>query len=138
MLVAHPGKPPAPAVFPEPSALNAHRTRFLQAWAALDRELLKRLPSQAVCFGIGEAAGLLRAYAPRAWDRIHACTADLVTTNFFGVLPVRPLDSLPEDTAVLVGVRPADQRKVAERLRARFASVTTWYDLIGPGSQGRI
>ena len=31
---------------------------------------------------------------------------------------------------VLVGVRPGDQPRVAERLAARFRRVVTWYDLV--------
>jgi hypothetical protein len=37
---------------------------------------------------------------------------------------------VPPEETVLVGVRPSDQARVAERLRHRFARVVTWYDLV--------
>lgn len=113
------------------SALNARRRAFFDRWAALDEHLLSRAPSHAVCFGTGEAATLLRAYAPRSWARVRACTADDVsaTASFHG-LPVLSLETLPRDAPIVVGVRAADQRRVAERLRCRFDSVITWYDLV--------
>jgi hypothetical protein len=111
-------------------ALNARRCAFLARWAALDARLLSRTSSHLVCFGTGEAATLLRAYAPSVWARVTACTTDtLIATSFYG-LPVVSLDAVAPDTPVLVGVRSADQRRVAERLRRRFDSVITWYDLI--------
>jgi hypothetical protein len=83
-----------------------------------------------VCFGAGEAAGLLRAYAPRAWASVRACTVDGDSRGGFGALSMIPLDSVPAGETILVGVRPADQPHVAERLAARFARVVTWYDLV--------
>ena len=93
-----------------------------------------RAPAAVVCFGVGEAAGLLRAYAPRTWARVQACTADRQALNpaspDFGGLPIVPLDTLPPSTSLLLGVRPADQPPVRDRLARQFASVTTWYDLV--------
>jgi hypothetical protein len=93
-----------------------------------------------VCFGAGEAAGLLRAYAPRVWSSVRACTADDVpavasakageSRDTFGDLPLVPLDSVASHETVLVGVRPIDQPRVAARLAARFPRVVTWYDLV--------
>jgi SAM-dependent methyltransferase len=112
------------------STLNARRSAFLDRWAALDERLLSRAPSHVVCFGTGEAATLLRAYAPQLWARVTACTADtLIGTSFYGV-PVIALDTVARDTPILVGVRSADQRRVADRLRGRFDSVITWYDFV--------
>jgi SAM-dependent methyltransferase len=131
MLVAAPAASPATTpVFSDPAGLNERRSSLLERWAALDGRLSSRLPAGAVCFGTGEAAGLLRAYAPVAWGRVRACTADAANGGRFGALPMWPIDGLPPDTPILVGVRPADQQHVAERLAGRFASITTWYDLL--------
>jgi hypothetical protein len=110
---------------------------YLERWRALDERLLTRTKAPLVCFGAGEAAGLLRAYAPRVWSWVRACTADAVpaakggeSRATFGELPLIPLDSVKSDETVLVGVRPADQAQVARRLGTRFTQVVTWYDLI--------
>ena len=112
-------------------SLNARRVEYLERWRRLDEGLLAKLPPDVVCFGAGEAAGLLRAYAPRSWSRVRACTADAPEAGSFGAVPLVPLPAVPADAAILVGVRPADQPRVAARLRSRFARVTTWYDLVG-------
>jgi len=106
------------------------RSRYLAAWRALDQRLLERIPDRVVCFGAGEAAGLLRAYAPRTWERVRACAIDGSPAGGFGELPLIPLDEIGEHETVLVGVRPLDQPRVAERLRSRFPNVATWYDLL--------
>jgi SAM-dependent methyltransferase len=105
-------------------------TRYLDRWRQLDDRLQTRLTGSAVCFGAGEAAGLLRAYAPRAWSQVRACTIDPPAKGTFGELPIVPLDEVKDDETVLVGVRPTDQARVAERLTARFQRVVTWYDFV--------
>ena len=104
--------------------------RYLERWRQLDDRLQSRMSGSAVCFGAGEAAGLLRAYAPRAWASVRACTVDGDSRGRYGELPMIPLDSIPDGETLLVGVRPADQPRVAERLAARFTRVVTWYDLV--------
>jgi SAM-dependent methyltransferase len=135
MLVAAAAAPGESRIVVEsPQALNGRRAALLGRWAALDARLEGRVPPGAVCFGIGEAAGLLRAYAPRTWTRIRACTADPRALNpappAFGGLPIVPLEALPRETPILVGVRPLDQAAVAARLAGQFATVATWYDLV--------
>jgi SAM-dependent methyltransferase len=135
-------------------------TTYLERWRQLDDRLHARVQGSIVCFGAGEAAGLLRAYAPRVWSSVRACTVDGVPAGWFaegepsastvfvgspgdptlakaeeslrrfGELPMIPLESVPPDETMLVGVRPADQPRVAERLAARFRHVVTWYDLV--------
>jgi SAM-dependent methyltransferase len=130
MVVARRGTPRiVPALLP--AAADA-RAAYLSAWSGLDVQLLDRVAVPAVCFGVGEAAGLLRAYAPRTWARIRACTLDgIPTAPRFGSLPIVALDSVAAHESVLIGVRPLDQPRVAERLRSRFSRVITWYDLVG-------
>ena len=114
-------------------------TTYLERWRQLDDRLHPRVQGSIVCFGAGEAAGLLRAYAPRVWSSVRACTVDGLpaaaakaeeSPGRFGELPMIPLESVPPDETMLVGVRPADQPRVAERLAARFRRVVTWYDLV--------
>lgn len=104
--------------------------RYLERWKQLDSRLQTRIEAPAICFGAGEAAGLLRAYAPRTWSSVRACTADGQASGVFGELPMIALDAVRREDAILVGVRPQDQRRVAERLRSTFDRVITWYDLV--------
>jgi SAM-dependent methyltransferase len=104
--------------------------RYLEQWQQLDARLQARIDGPVVCFGAGEAAGLLRAYAPGTWARVRACTIDGRPQGTFGPLPVVPLEEIGADESLLVGVRPLDQARVAERLRARHPRVITWYDLV--------
>jgi SAM-dependent methyltransferase len=113
-----------------PAALVAARESYLRAWQQLDASLCARLPSRVVCFGAGEAAALLRAYAPTSWSRVDLCATDADAGGRFGDRPHVRLDDVSRDEAVLLGVRPQDQERVASRLRTTFQTVITWYDLV--------
>ena len=115
---------------PRRRGLTAERATYLQRWRDLDARLTARMHSAAVCFGAGEAAGLLRAYAPDSWSLVTACTFDGAAGGTFGELPIVPLDAVSADTTLVLGVRPADQPRLIERLQARFARVVAWYDLV--------
>jgi hypothetical protein len=104
--------------------------RYLERWQRLDAQLQAKIEGPAVCFGASEAAGLLRAYAPRAWASVRACATDGSPKGRFGDLPIIPIDAVNTDAQVLLGVRPADQSRLADRLAARFRRVVTWYDLV--------
>jgi SAM-dependent methyltransferase len=110
--------------------------RYLDRWRHLDERLCNRIGGSAVSFGAGEAAGLLRAYAPRAWSLVRACTVDGQREGTFGGLPMIPLDAVRADETLLVAVRPSDQPRVGERLSARFSHVVTWYDLVDDERHG--
>lgn len=124
--------PTGPTRTPVPLDVTRGTRAYLHRWAALDRALLARIGGgPAVCFGTGEAAGLLRAYAPDTWARVVACTADdTAAGGAFGDRPIVPLDRVDTAEPLLVAVRPADQRAVAARLAATHPRVVTWYDLI--------
>ncbi len=131
MAVARAGTSPVPTRRGDPRAAIQAHDAYLRQWACLDRRLEPRLASSAVCFGIGEAASLLRAYTPTVWQRIHACTADEIGESLrFATLPVLALDRVPPEETVLVAVRPQDQARVADRLRERFADVVVLHDLL--------
>jgi SAM-dependent methyltransferase len=105
-------------------------TRYLERWQQLDGHLLTRIDGPTVCFGASETAGLLRAYAPRTWASVRACAVDGTPKGRFGDLPLIPLDAVANHAQILVGVRPGDQPRIADRLAVRFRRVTTWYDLV--------
>jgi len=107
------------------------KRQYLKAWRGLDRALQERLGDvrSAICFGAGEAAGLLRAYAPQAWQRVAFCAMDSPAAETFGDLELRPYSSGMSPAAVL-GVRPAAQAAVAQRLERDGYRVIRWDDLI--------
>lgn len=115
---------------------SGDRARYLDAWRRLDARLLERVGEHVVCFGAGEAAGLLRAYAPRTWARVRACMIDGAAAGCFGELPIIGLDGVGSGETVLVGVRPLDQPRVVERLRRTFPRIAAWYDLLDGGDGG--
>ena len=131
MVVARRGQAAAGDAMARP--LVDERAAYLASWRDLDARLLERVEPPAVCFGAGEAAGLLRAYAPRSWQRVRACTFDGAAAGHFGPLPIVAPGAVEPHETVLVGVRPLDQPRVAARLRSRFARVVTWYDLLHGG-----
>jgi SAM-dependent methyltransferase len=123
-------RPPEPGVL---DALHAARAAYLQSWARLDDVLRERAGHDRLTgFGTGEAAFLLRAYAPRTWARVVRCTVDHPNASSFCGLPVVPLPSTDPGSgeAVLLAVRPRDQDKVAGRLAGQWARIVRWDDIV--------
>ena len=112
--------------------LTKAKQRYLEAWGSLDQHLLESSggASSLACFGIGEAAALLRAYAPDTWKRVKVCVVDNPEQRVFGEVPVIDYTGGRLDWPVLVGVRPDAQGAVAQRLRAAGCSVIRWDDRI--------
>jgi SAM-dependent methyltransferase len=108
--------------------LHEARAAYLEAWAGLDQALLERLDADSIaCFGTGETAMLLRAYAPRTWARSRAFVVDHPWAAEFCGLPVLALDQFDaSQSRVLLAVRPADQPSVARRV----PGAVRWDDLI--------
>ena len=81
--------PNAAGVTKSALALFEARRQFLLAWQQLNDLLLARVVKAAelVCFGTGECAQLLRAYAPRLRAKVTAFTVD-ADTGFFDGRPV--------------------------------------------------
>jgi SAM-dependent methyltransferase len=130
MVVASRGGLPSGVRARDPGDLLVARRTYLAAWGQLDAALSSRLPPEVVCFGAGEAAGLLRAYAPDVWARVTSCATDAHIQGSFGERRLVPLNDVSADATVLVAVRPQDQPVVADRLGPRFRRVVTWYDLV--------
>ena len=115
-----------------PSAdLGDARTPYLEAWRRLDLPLARSAASgPLMCFGIGEAAGLLRAYAPHTWSRVTMCVGDSPETVQFGELQVDDYHRVAPPATTLLGVRPQEQPAVAERLEADAHLVVRWGHLV--------
>ncbi len=114
------------------SSTSPASRQYLERWAALDAYLGEQTGGAAlVCFGAGEAAGLLRAYAPQTWRRVRACAVDsAIPGSWFGDRPVVSLDDVASSESIVLGVRPEDQPAVAARLRAAGRPVAAWYDVV--------
>jgi hypothetical protein len=103
---------------------------YLAAWRSLDGALIERIEERDVAaFGAGEAAGLLRAYAPLAWSHVTRCAVDAPDFDRFGELPVVDARAL-EPSAILLAVRPSVQRALEAKLRSLGHRVVRWDDLI--------
>ena len=111
----------------------AAQRRYLGAWQGLDaalgarRDPLRRL----ICFGCGEAARLLRAYAPATWRAVAAVTADDPAGSEALGKPFLPVAGLePATDQVLLAVRPQAQAGLARRLSALGLPVLRWDGVI--------
>lgn len=115
---------------PEP-ALQQRRETYFRTWAELDDLLTARLSgsTNVACFGTGEAASLLRAYAPKAWARVRQCCVDGPVGETFHDLDVVAPERLGP-SVVLLGVRPRSQPAVAERLERAGHAVVRWDDAV--------
>lgn len=109
------------------------RRRYLAAWRALDGRLLAaREPGRRlVAFGTGEAAFLLRAYAPAIWGEVEALTADAVIDPDRLGRRGLALDAVqPGTDQLLLAVRPGSQEALAARF-SRLLPVICWDAIIG-------
>jgi SAM-dependent methyltransferase len=109
------------------------RRRYMGHWRALDATLLARASTgrRLICFGAGEAARLLRAYAPGIWARVAAVAAD----DQAGAAGLRrpvldPKELRMDQDDILLAVRPAAQAGLAERFAARGFTVLRWDDVV--------
>lgn len=114
--------------------LHRDRAAYMASWQKLENSLTERLSNvdRIGCFGIGEAANLIATYAPGVWQKITVCTADEVWKDTFRSKPVVPYSELNSTgvRAVLLGVRPASQPPIADRLEKSGYIVIRWDDLI--------
>lgn len=114
-----------------PGAVRDQRAQYLETWRSIDRLLTDdggRGP--LVCFGMGETAGLLRAYAPMTWARVTMCVAEGPEATRFGELRVEDYRCMRASATMLLGVRPQDQPAVADRLEADGHRVVRWDHIV--------
>ncbi len=119
---------------PTGGALSEARSRYLATWSELDRHFDARLgPDSAVAvFGAGEATCLLRAYAPRTWQRVEQIWVDDPAAARRLDRPVVAYATVkPSRTRrVVIATHPSSQAAVATRLERDGHSVAIWSDLI--------
>lgn len=123
-LLLRPARPQATRRWPPAGGLTAARRRYLGAWRALDAAMPA---GPLTCFGVGEAATLLRCYLPGVWSRVVAVTADdLAGAERLGK-PVLPWN---EETMmrhpILLAVRPQAQAGLAARIAAAGGTPVRW------------
>jgi len=114
--------------------LARRRADYLLGWSRLNAGLCERTASikHLVAFGAGEAAALMRAYAPDVWSRIEFLAVDNHYSSRRLDKPVKvyPEGIRDEDTAVLLAVHPSGQEGLAARLRNDRKTTITWHDLV--------
>lgn len=115
--------------------LCSKRQTYLRNWSNLDLTLLKRSRnvSRLVAFGGGQTAAVLRAYAPRTWERIELIVLDDTNEAWDLGTPVSGYEKAARnlDTAgILICTAPRAQKHLAERLRGDGLYPITWDDLI--------
>jgi hypothetical protein len=135
-MVVLAGQPSTPLAQPHSfSSLWSERQSYLECWRNLDQTLINRSKniSRMVAFGGGQTAALLRAYAPRAWERIELVVIDEPSEAWSLGRPIasyrNALQGL-QGTGILLATAPRTQRTVAERLREDGLYSIGWDDLI--------
>lgn len=105
---------------------------YLRTWRDLDATLSGRLPTDArvACFGAGEAAGLLRAYAPATWSRVSFCTMDAPPFSRFGDKPVKPYAPGIAIDALVLATRPSVQAAIGRRVESDGVRAIRYDDVI--------
>lgn len=124
-----------PSSLPPTEALYAGRRQLLAAWQGLDDKLLARLSAveaELWAFGSGENAQLLRAYAPRTWERVRGILAD-TPGHFDGFDVVDYASAANQKRAVLLAVKPESQAGLAARIASNGDIPIRWDDLVPAG-----
>lgn len=114
--------------------LWAARSKYIETWTTLENALFERMAGaeKIYCFGAGGWAALLAGYTPNLWNRIEACIIDGGSNQLFNgkkILDYTSVGSL-KNAAVLAGVNPATQSKVANKLNNDSVKTITFEDLI--------
>ncbi|MEI7714219.1 MAG: class I SAM-dependent methyltransferase [Rhodospirillales bacterium] len=129
-VLLRPARPVRPrTVAGSAEGLADRRRRYLADWRRLDSALLTQHDPgrRLICFGGGEAARLLRAYAPSIWHAVAAVTADdLAGAADLGkpVLPLEQVDFAAD--RLLLAVRPGAQENLATRFMQAGGQVLRW------------
>ncbi len=117
------------------SDLWSERQSYLECWSNLDQALLNRskTASRLVAFGGGQTAALLRAYAPRTWERVDLIVLDDTNEAWDLGKPIAPYRNAVQTlqaVKTLITTAPRTQKAVAERLRKDGLHPIIWDDLI--------
>lgn len=124
--------PVTSVVSPMIDDLYERRSHFLHRWQQLEQVLLERIGNcpNLWAFGSGENAQLLRAYAPRAWDKVQGIMAD--GAGVFDGRSITPYETAETggERTMLLAVRSDIQARVEDRLVADGHKVVRWDDLV--------
>ena len=112
------------------SELHRRRCDYLVHWSRLDGALVERTKEsrRVFAFGAGEAAALLRAYAPRFWSKVEALVVDRpLQADHLGkpIVATQALRPAPRLTFVMA-THPRSQGRIAARLSGEGFGVVTW------------
>ncbi len=115
--------------------LWSEREAYLGRWERLDQALADRTRSarRLVAFGGGQAAALLRAYAPRTWARVELMVLDEVDEAWSLGIPAAPYKDgaqTLETAGILIATSPRVQGLIADRLQSDGLRSIRWDDLI--------
>lgn len=102
--------------------LHGKRAALVTGWRMLAEHVVGQWPEHGrlVAFGVGEAALLLRAYAPALWKKVVAVTADVAPpAGRFDVPFVAMAELSTEADTLLLATRPEVQAALASRLEAQ-------------------
>ncbi|WP_411286396.1 methyltransferase domain-containing protein [Phenylobacterium sp.] len=127
---------PLPGYLQEANRLQllGARCKYFHDFSTLDATLQARLDGhkRLVCFGTGGWASILAGYAPGVWERVQACVIDGGSDGAFFGKRILAYDALKEmnPDGVIVGVNPATQPMIAQRLEQAGYPTIRWDDLI--------
>jgi len=137
MIVFDTGKPVTAPPSPSQlfSELWSQRRSYLECWSNLDRLLLSRSDTNSpiVAFGGGQTAALLRAYAPRIWQRVETIILDEVGEAWNLDKPVASYEYAVQnlgEAQILIATSPRVQKAIAERLKSDGLRSIRWDDLV--------
>jgi SAM-dependent methyltransferase len=114
------------------SALYEARQAYLRKWSDLDSVLVARLHSrQAVAFGAGQMAALLRTYAPRAWKLVRSVEIDDPAEAWQLGKDVAKYDPRRAmGRSYLLAIAPASQDRLGSRILHDGANPISFDDII--------
>ena len=116
----------------EGSSLYEARQAYLRKWIDLDGVLVERLNSrQAMAFGGGQMAALLRTYAPRTWNLVDSIEIDDPAEAWQLGKDVAKYDPRrAKGRSYLLAVSPMSQDRLASRILQDGANPISFDDII--------
>lgn len=130
LLRPAPRRPPSPI---RGTASATARRRYMGHWPRLDATLLPRASTERrlIGFGTGEAARLLRVYAPGTSARVVAVAADdPAGAAALGRPILEPNELRAGRDQILLAERPGAQAGLAARFGAQGLDVLCWDDVV--------
>ncbi|WP_082537467.1 MULTISPECIES: class I SAM-dependent methyltransferase [unclassified Aureimonas] len=121
-----------PSLTVDPSSMHRNRVAYLREWQKLDNFLMSQIDGNPLpCFGAGEVAALMRAYAPRAWSYVAELLVDDPATAWRLDRSARVYKRPDAPSPLLIAVHPSRQRMVANRVEGDDYRAICWPDTLG-------